>query len=108
MIFLRRVAETPLQAVAAFGETARFRWINLRIAGVHVVQILDYKPDARTNKPIAQHAIEAPALTRLVPGLKLLDTTCAWFDEQENCRLSSWTLFVMVSHRPSKPLIQHE
>ena len=35
------------------------------------VHILDYKPDARTNKPIAQLAIYALALTRLVPGLKL-------------------------------------
>jgi hypothetical protein len=44
-----------------------------------VVHILDYKPDARTNKPIAQLAIYALALTRLVPGLKLFDIKCAWF-----------------------------
>ena len=34
------------------------------------MHILDYKPDARTNKPIAQLSIYAFALT-LVPGLKL-------------------------------------
>jgi hypothetical protein len=37
------------------------------------VHILDYKPDARTNKPIAQLAIYALALTRLIPCLKLFD-----------------------------------
>ena len=46
---------------------------------------LDYKPDARTNKPIAQLAIYALALTRLVPGLKLFDIKCAWFNEEEYC-----------------------
>jgi len=44
------------------------------------VHILDYKPDARTNKPIAQLAIYALALTRRVPGLKLFDIKCAWCD----------------------------
>ncbi len=47
------------------------------------VHILDYKPDARTNKPIAQLTIYALALTRLIPGLKLFDIKCAWFNE--NC-----------------------
>jgi transposase-like protein len=47
------------------------------------IYILDYKPDARTNKPIAQLAIYALALTRLVPGLRLFDIKCAWFNE--NC-----------------------
>ena len=32
---------------------------------------------ARTNKPIAQLAIYALVLTRLVPGLKLFDIKCA-------------------------------
>jgi len=47
------------------------------------VHILDYKPDARTNKPIEQLTIYALALTRLVPGLRLFDIKCAWFNE--NC-----------------------
>jgi transposase-like protein len=46
-----------------------------------VVHILDYKPDARTNKPIAQLTIYALALTRLVPRLKLFNIKCAWFNE---------------------------
>ena len=41
------------------------------------LHILDYKPDARTNKPIAQLAIYALALTRLIPDLKLFDIGCA-------------------------------
>jgi hypothetical protein len=45
------------------------------------VHILDYKPDAPTNKPIAQLAIYALALTCRIPGLKLFDIKCAWFNE---------------------------
>jgi hypothetical protein len=37
------------------------------------VHILDYKPDARTNRPIAQLTVYALALTKLVPGLKLFE-----------------------------------
>src|SRR6202521_6044887 len=58
------------------------------------VNILDYKPDARTNKPVAQLAIYALALTRLVPGLKLFDIKCAWFNEDEYCEMFPRTLFV--------------
>ena len=45
-------------------------------------RLITYKPDARTNKPTAQLAIYALALTRLVPGLKLFDIKCAWFEEE--------------------------
>ena len=51
------------------------------------MHVLDYKPDARTNKPIAQLAIYALALTRLVQGLKLFDIKCAWFNEDEYCEI---------------------
>jgi len=53
------------------------------------VHILDYKPDAPTNKPIPQLAINALALTRRIPGLKL-----AWFNELEYCEFFPRTLFV--------------
>jgi transposase-like protein len=46
-----------------------------------LIHILDYKPDARTNKPIAQLTIYGLALTHLVPGLRLYDIKCAWFNE---------------------------
>jgi hypothetical protein len=48
------------------------------------VHILDYKPDARTNKPIAQLTVYALALSRLT-GIKLFDIKCAWFNENEYC-----------------------
>jgi hypothetical protein len=52
-----------------------------------------YKPDARTNKPVAQLAIYALALTRRVPGLRLFDIKCAWFNEEEYCEFYPRTLF---------------
>ncbi len=57
------------------------------------MHILDYEPDARTNKPIAQLAIYALALTRLVPGLKLFDIKCARFNEEEYYESFPRTLF---------------
>ena len=69
--------------------TGHIDFLQVRNGAVH---ILDYKPDARTNKPIAQLAIYALALTRLVPGLKLFDIKCAWFNEQEYCEFFPRTL----------------
>ena len=60
--------------------TGHIDFLQVRNGAVH---ILDYKPDARTNKPFAQLTIYALALTRLVPGLRLFDIKCAWFNE--NC-----------------------
>ena len=62
--------------------TGHIDFLQVRNGAVH---ILDYKPDARTNKPIAQLTIYALALTRLVPGLRLFDIKCAWFNENGYC-----------------------
>ena len=70
--------------------TGHLDFVQVRNGAVH---ILDYKPDARTNKPIAQLAIYALALTRLVPGLKLFDIKCAWFNEEVYCEFFPRTLF---------------
>jgi transposase-like protein len=70
--------------------TGHIDFLQVRNGAVH---ILDYKPDARTNKPIAQLAIYALALTRLVPGLKLFDIKCAWFNEEEYLEFYPRTLF---------------
>jgi transposase-like protein len=70
--------------------TGHMDFLQVRNGAVH---ILDYKPDARTNKPIAQLAIYALALTRLVPGLTLFDIKCAWFNEDEYCEFFPRTLF---------------
>ncbi len=58
--------------------TGHIDFLQARNGTIH---ILDYKPDARTNKPTAQLTIYALALTRLVPGLRLFDIKCAWFNE---------------------------
>jgi ATP-dependent exoDNAse (exonuclease V) beta subunit len=70
--------------------TGHIDFIQVRNGAVH---ILDYKPDARTNKPIAQLTIYALALARLT-GLKLFDIKCAWFIEQEYCEFFPRALLV--------------
>jgi ATP-dependent exoDNAse (exonuclease V) beta subunit len=82
---------TPRPLSHERGITGHIDFLQVRNGAVH---ILDYKPDARTNKPIAQPAIYALALTRLVPGLKLFDIKCAWFNEEEYCEVFPRTLFV--------------
>jgi hypothetical protein len=61
--------------------TGHIDFVQVRNGAVH---ILDYKPDARTNKPIAQLTLYALALTRLA-GLRLFDIKCAWFNEDQYC-----------------------
>src|SRR5579862_590485 len=61
--------------------TGHIDFIQVRNGAVH---ILDYKPDARTNKPIAQLTLYALALSRLA-GLRLFDIKCAWFNEEQYC-----------------------
>ncbi len=61
--------------------TGHIDFLQIRNGAVH---ILDYKPDARTNKPIAQLTLYALALTRLA-GLRLFDIKCAWFNEEQYC-----------------------
>ena len=69
--------------------TGHIDFLQVRNGAVH---ILDYKPGARADHPIAQLMIYALALTRLVPGLKLFDIKCAWFDEEEYCEFFPRTL----------------
>jgi hypothetical protein len=59
------------------------------------VHILDYKPDARTNRPFAQLTIYALALTRLA-GLRLFDIKCAWFNENQYCEFFPRTVLARV------------
>jgi hypothetical protein len=63
--------------------------VQVRNGSVH---ILDYKPDARTNKPVAQLTIYALALSCLT-GIKLFDIKCAWFNENEYCEFFPRKLF---------------
>jgi hypothetical protein len=68
--------------------TGHIDFLQVRNGAVH---ILDYKPDARTNKPIAQLTLYALALTRLA-GLRLFDIKCAWFNEEQYCEFFPRTL----------------
>jgi transposase-like protein len=85
-----RVELMPRHGATERVMTGHIDFLQVRNGAVH---ILDYKPDARTNKPIAQLAIYALALTRLVPSLKLFDIKCAWFNEEEYCEFFPRTLF---------------
>jgi Homeodomain-like domain len=73
----------PRVGAAERSITGHIDFLQVRNGAVH---ILDYKPDARTNKPIAQLAIYALALPRLVPGIKLFDIKRAWFNEERVLR----------------------
>ncbi len=53
--------------------------LQIRNGSIH---ILDYKPNARREKPITQLMVYALALSRRT-GLRLYDFTCAWFDEHD-------------------------
>ena len=61
--------------------TGHIDFLQVRNGAVH---ILDYKPDARTNRPIEQLTIYALALSRLAE-IPLFDIKCAWFNESEYC-----------------------
>jgi hypothetical protein len=77
-----------LSADAESSITGHIDFLQVRNGAVH---ILDYKPDARTNKPIAQLTIYALAISRLT-GIKLFDIKCAWFNEKEYCEFFPRTL----------------
>jgi hypothetical protein len=56
--------------------TGHIDFLQIRNGAIHV---LDYKPDATTNKPFAQLTIYALALSHLT-GIPLFDFKCAWFN----------------------------
>jgi transposase-like protein len=75
--------------------TGHIDFLQVRNGAVH---ILDYKPDARTNKPIAQLTVYALALARLT-GLNLFDIKCAWFNENEYCEFFPRLLLAGGRHK---------
>jgi ATP-dependent exoDNAse (exonuclease V) beta subunit len=83
-----------LSADAKSSITGHIDFLQVRNGAVH---ILDYKPDARTNKPIAQLTIYALALSHLT-GIKLFDIKCAWFNENEYCEFFPRTLLSRGRH----------
>ena len=81
--------------------TGHIDFLQARNGAIH---ILDYKPDARTNKPIAQLTAYALALTRLVPGLRLFDIKCGWFNE--NCYNEFLPRLVLPRPKSSYQILQ--
>jgi len=75
--------------------TGHIDFLQVRNGAIH---ILDYKPDTRTNKPIAQLTLYALALTRLT-GLRLFDIKCAWFNEDQYCEFFPRSLLAQARPR---------
>lgn len=57
--------------------TGHIDFVQVRNGSIH---ILDYKPSAKKQKPIAQLTLYALALSRLT-GMRLFHFKCAWFDK---------------------------
>jgi len=68
--------------------TGHVDFLQVRNGAIHV---LDYKPDANTNKPFAQLTIYALALSYLT-GIPLFDFKCAWFNEHQYCEFFPRTI----------------
>ena len=68
--------------------TGHIDFLQIRNGAIH---ILDYKPDATTNKPFAQLTIYALALSQLT-GIPLFDFKCAWFNEEQYCEFFPRTI----------------
>ena len=68
--------------------TGHIDFLQVRNGAVH---LLDYKPDATTNKPFAQLTIYALALSHLT-GIPLFDFKCAWFNEHQYCEFFPRTI----------------
>ena len=57
--------------------TGHIDFLQIRNGSIHIV---DYKPNARSERPIPQLMVYALALSRRT-GLRLYDFVCSWFDE---------------------------
>jgi ATP-dependent exoDNAse (exonuclease V) beta subunit len=57
--------------------TGHIDFLQIRGGAIHIV---DYKPGAKSEKPIPQLMVYALALSRRT-GLRLFDFVCSWFDE---------------------------
>ena len=75
--------------------TGHIDFLQVRSGAVH---LLDYKPDATTNKPFAQLTIYALALSHLT-GIPLFDFKCAWFNEHQYCEFFPRT--ILARHAPN-------
>src|SRR5476651_341882 len=97
------MARTGTPSIRSSRASSPFRngWPIKKLDARSVSLSIRYKPDARTNRPIAQLTIYALALTRRIPGLKLFDIKCAWFNEDQCCEFFPRTLLA-ADHRAHK------
>ena len=85
--------------------TGHIDFLQIRNGAIH---ILDYKPDAQTNKPLAQLTTYALALSHLT-GIPLFDFKCARFNERQYCEFFPRTVLARchrihtASDRARKP-----
>jgi ATP-dependent exoDNAse (exonuclease V) beta subunit len=79
--------------------TGHIDFLQIRNGAIH---ILDYKPDASTNKPFAQLTIYALALSHLT-GIPLFDFKCAWFNETDYCEFFPRTILARNDNRSINP-----
>jgi transposase-like protein len=76
--------------------TGHIDFLQIRNGAIH---ILDYKPDARTNRPIEQLTLYALALSRAT-GIRLFDFKCAWFNEDTYCEFFPLHVVRKIGKRP--------
>jgi hypothetical protein len=67
--------EIPLETQGTL--TGHIDFLQIRNGSIHIV---DYKPNAKSERPIPQLMVYALALSRRT-GLRLYDFVCSWFDE---------------------------
>jgi len=82
------IALTPKLSGQERAVTGHIDFLQIRNGAIH---ILDYKPDATTNKPFAQLTIYALALSQLT-GIPLFDFKCTWFNEEQYCEVFPRTI----------------
>ena len=93
---IARVAGVSIATASHVVNNKKYVSPRLRERVLRAIRDLDYKPNARTNKPIAQLTLYALALTRLA-GLRLFDIKCAWFNEEEYCEFFPRALLAQQS-----------
>jgi ATP-dependent exoDNAse (exonuclease V) beta subunit len=72
-------------------------FLQIRNGAIHIV---DYKPGAKSEKPIPQLMTYALALSRRT-GLRLFDFVCSWFDEHNYYQFYP----LNVVHKRQRPIL---
>jgi ATP-dependent exoDNAse (exonuclease V) beta subunit len=85
--------DIPIEAEGTL--TGHIDFLQIRNGSIHIV---DYKPNAKSEKPIPQLMVYALALSRRT-GLRLYDFVCSWFDEHNYFEFYP----LHVVHRRTRP-----